>query len=381
MSAGSAAPEAPAVVQVERVNHHYGQGEARNQVLFGNSIEIGPGQLVIMTGPSGSGKTTLLSLIGGLRSVQEGTIRILDRNLTGLARQELVAVRRNLGFIFQAHNLFDSLSAYENVKMAMQLGDRPASAMRERGMAMLQRLGIGHRADYKPRSLSGGQRQRVAVARALVNRPKLVLADEPTASLDKESSNTVVSLLKELTVAEGCTVIMVTHDSRILDVADRIVNMVDGNIVSDVVLRDALFICEFLKTVELFNRLTPAEIANVAERMRRRRYALGEFVIRQGEIGEEFFLVRSGTAAVTAEAPGQPERQIAVLGTGQVIGEMALFSGEPRNATVRAVEELETFYLSKKDFQEALQFSAGFKDQIRRSYFDRLEHPLHATAP
>jgi len=378
MSAGSAASEAPAVVQVERVNHHYGQGEARNQVLFGNSIEIGPGQLVIMTGPSGSGKTTLLSLIGGLRSVQEGSIRILDRNLTGLARQELVAVRRNLGFIFQAHNLFDSLSAYENIKMAMQLGDRPASAMREQGMAMLQRLGIGHRADYKPRSLSGGQRQRVAVARALVNRPKLVLADEPTASLDKESSNTVVNLLKELTVAEGCTVIMVTHDSRILDVADRIVNMVDGNIVSDVVLRDALFICEFLKTVELFNRLTPAEIANVAERMRRRRYAPGEFVIRQGEIGEEFFLVRSGTAAVTAEAPGEPERQIAVLGTGQVIGEMALFSGEPRNATVRAVEELETFYLSKKDFQEALQFSAGFKDQIRRSYFNRLEHPLHA---
>ena len=285
MSAGSAAPKAPAVVYVERLNHHYGEGEARNQVLFGNSIEIGPGQLVIMTGPSGSGKTTLLSLIGALRSVQEGTIRILDRDLTGLARQELVAVRRNLGFIFQAHNLFDSLSAYENVKMAMQLGDCPASAMREQGMAMLERLGIGHRADYKPRSLSGGQRQRVAVARALVNRPKLVLADEPTASLDKESSSTVVNLLKELTVAQGCTVIMVTHDSRILDVADRIVNMVDGNIVSDVVLRDALFICEFLKRVEIFNRLTPSEIANVAERMRRRRYAPGELVIRQCEIG------------------------------------------------------------------------------------------------
>src|SRR3984893_7462946 len=183
------ASEASAVVHVARLNHHYGEGEARNQVLFGNSIEIGPGQLVIMTGPSGSGKTTLLSLIGALRSVQEGTIRILDRDLTGLAHQELVAVRRNLGFIFQAHNLFDSLSAYENVKMAMQLGDCPASAMREQGMAMLERLGTGHRADYKPRSLSGGQRQRVAVARALVNRPNLGLADEPKASLDKESSN------------------------------------------------------------------------------------------------------------------------------------------------------------------------------------------------
>ena len=132
----------------------------------------------------------------------------------------------------QAHNLFDSLSAYENVKMAMQLGDCPANAMREQGMAMLEQLGIGHRADYKPRSLSGGQRQRVAVARALINRPKLVLADEPTASLDKESSNTVVNLLKELTIAQGCTVIMVTHDSRIFGFADRMVEMSDGRVVS-----------------------------------------------------------------------------------------------------------------------------------------------------
>src|SRR4249919_124808 len=194
MSAGSAAPKAPAVVYVERLNHHYGKGESRSQVLFGNSIEIGPGQLVIMTGPSGSGKTTLLSLIGALRSVQEGTIRILDRDLTGLARQELVAVRRNLGFIFQAHNLFDSLSAYENVKMALQLSDCPPGEMRQRGVEMLERLGLGHRVDYKPRSLSGGQRQRVAVARALVNSPKLVLADEPTAALDRDSAHSVVDL-------------------------------------------------------------------------------------------------------------------------------------------------------------------------------------------
>jgi putative ABC transport system ATP-binding protein len=360
------------VVQVERVNHYYGEGESRNQVLFGNSIQIGRGQLVIMTGPSGSGKTTLLSLIGALRSVQEGSIRILDRNLTGLAREELVTVRRNLGFIFQAHNLFDSLSAYENVKMAMQLGHCPPGMMRQRAMDMLEKLGIGHRADYKPRSLSGGQRQRVAVARALVNRPKLILADEPTASLDKESSSTVVNLLKELTLTESCTVIMVTHDSRMLDVADRIVSMVDGNIVSDVVLRDALFICEFLKAVELFERLTPLEIANVAERMRRRHFAPGELVIRAGEAGEELFLIRTGTAAVTAGGPGEPQRQIALLTTGKVFGEMALFSGQPRNATVRAVDDLETFYLGKHDFVEALQRSAGFEDQVRQTYFDRL---------
>ena len=150
------------VVRVDAVNHYYGEGQARNQVLYKNSIEIGAGQLVIMTGPSGSGKTTLLSLIGALRSVQEGTIQILDRDLTGLATHDLVTVRRNLGFIFQAHNLFDSLSAYENVRMAMQVGDFAPDEMRERGMRMLERFGIEHRADYKPRLLSGGQRQRRA---------------------------------------------------------------------------------------------------------------------------------------------------------------------------------------------------------------------------
>jgi putative ABC transport system ATP-binding protein len=371
MPGGIVQIEAQPVVRVDAVNHYYGEGQSRNQVLHKNCIEIGAGQLVIMTGPSGSGKTTLLSLIGALRSVQEGAIQILDRNLTGLPPQELVAIRRNLGFIFQAHNLFDSLSAYENVKMAMQLGGFAPDAMRERGMRMLERLGIAHRADYKPRLLSGGQRQRVAVARALVNRPRLVLADEPTASLDKESSSTVVGLLKELTTEEGCTVIMVTHDNRILELADRIINMVDGNIVSDVVLRDALVICEFLKGIELFKQLTPPEIANVADHMKKRRYGRGEIVIHQGEAGEEFFLIASGTAAVTAQESGEPVRQIATLTAGQVFGEMALLSDEPRVATVRAIDDLETYSLGKQDFREAVKICAGFKDQIRQTYFDR----------
>src|SRR5262249_29788756 len=162
--------------------------------------------------------------------------------------------------------------ALENVQMAMQLGDCPNSEMRRRGTEMLERVGLGHRIDYKPKELSGGQRQRVAVARALVNRPKLILADEPTAALDKDSSRVVVNLIKELTTQEGCTVMMVTHDNRILELADRIVNMVDGAIISDVVLRDALMICEFLRTVELFKHLTPTELTNIAEKMTRQRY-------------------------------------------------------------------------------------------------------------
>jgi len=224
------AHKAQTTVRVENVDYFFGEGVARSQVLFDNSIEIQAGQLVIMTGPSGSGKTTLLTLIGALRSVQFGRIEVLGHNLSGLETSKLVAIRRNIGFIFQLHNLFDSLSALENVKMAVQLSDCPPAEMRRRGSEILERLGLGDRIDYKPKALSGGQRQRVAVARALVNRPKLILADEPTAALDKDSGRIVVNLLKELTTQEGCTVMMVTHDSRIARRAQHLGAMKKGHL-------------------------------------------------------------------------------------------------------------------------------------------------------
>jgi len=359
-------------VRVDNVNYFFGEGESRNQVLFDNCIEIEAGQLVVMTGPSGSGKTTLLTLIGALRSVQSGRIEILDHSLSGLRRAELIAMRRNIGFIFQMHNLFDSLSALENVKMAMQLGGCPASEMRRRGTEILERLGLGHRIDHKPRALSGGQRQRVAVARALVNRPKLVLADEPTAALDKDSSRIVVNLLKELTTQEGCTVMMVTHDNRILELADRIVNMVDGTITSDVVLRDALMICEFLRTVELFKHLTPTELTNVAEKMKRQRYGQDEIIIREGEPGEAFYLISHGSVDVRRRGTDAEERRVATLGAGNFFGERALIVNEPRNAScVAASERVEVFALDKASFKHALETSASFKEQIQTIYFQR----------
>lgn len=359
-------------VRVAGLNHYFGEGESRNQVLYDNNIEIAPGELVIMTGPSGSGKTTLLTLIGALRSVQEGRVEILGHDLTGLAAGDLIEVRRNVGFIFQAHNLFDSLSVYENVKMAMQLVGVPPGQMRERGTAILSRLGLGHRIDYKPKALSGGQRQRVAVARALVNRPRLVFADEPTAALDKDASRNVVTLLKQLASEDGATIMMVTHDNRILEFADRIVNMVDGRIVSDVILRDAVMICEFLKTVDLFKDLTPNQITNVAEQMRKRRYGDGESIIKQGEIGEEFFLLAEGEVAVNILKSGEPRaRRVATLKRGDFFGERALITGEPRNATIVADGEVEAFILDKDAFQKALATSASFKDQLVNVYFQR----------
>ncbi len=358
--------EAP-LARAEGVNFFYGVGDARFQVLFDIALDIPPGQLVVMTGPSGSGKTTLLTLIGALRSLQQGRIDVLGHDLARLDPAALVRVRRHIGFIFQMHNLFDALSAYENVKMALQLAGRHSAAeMRARGVAMLDRLGLGHRIDHKPRALSGGQRQRVAIARALANRPKLVLADEPTAALDPDSTRNVVRLFKELTVEDGTAILMVTHDHRIIELADRLVHMVDGRIVSDVILNDALRICEFLKDVDAFKALTPNELTHVAERMRRRHYMPDEVVIHEGEAGHELFLISEGEVRI--ERGG---REVARLGAGEFFGELALLSGNPRNANVVATQPLEAYVLGEADFQDALGASVSFREQLRRVYFLR----------
>ena len=219
-------------IKIEHLNFYFGEGDLRKQVLYDISLGLPKGQIIILTGPSGSGKTTLLTLIGALRTVQEGSLTVLGQELVGLKNKDLIDVRRNIGFIFQAHNLFESLSASQNVEMSVELTGALADK-RERAADILTKLGLGDRIDYKPNALSGGQKQRVAIARALVNHPKIILADEPTAALDKDSGRNVVTLMRELCETEGTTVLMVTHDNRVLDVADRIINLVDGQVESD----------------------------------------------------------------------------------------------------------------------------------------------------
>lgn len=220
------------VVRIRGLNYFFGQGDLRKQVLHNIHLDLPRGQIVIMTGPSGSGKTTLISLIGGLRSAYEGSLTVLGRELVGLSGTQLVEVRRNIGFIFQMHNLFESLTASQNVEMAVELTDDWAEK-RQRSVEVLNSLGLSDRIDYKPKALSGGQKQRVAIARALVNQPQLILADEPTAALDKKSGREVVNLMQTLAKDFDRTILMVTHDNRILDVADRIINLIDGSLESD----------------------------------------------------------------------------------------------------------------------------------------------------
>ncbi|WP_084327527.1 ATP-binding cassette domain-containing protein [Salinarimonas rosea] len=221
-------------VVVAGLDHWFGAGEARKQALFDVSLVLDPGTLTILMGPSGSGKTTLLTLMGCLREVQAGSVRLLGTELAGAPEPVRVGLRRRLGFIFQAHNLHASLTARQNVAMGLAVHGRGDPALQTRAVEHLLRLlGLGERLDYLPDNLSGGQKQRVAVARALVSNPALVFADEPTAALDKESGHTVVAMLRALGRERGTTTVMVTHDNRILDLADRIVTLEDGRIVSD----------------------------------------------------------------------------------------------------------------------------------------------------
>ncbi len=196
------------------------------------NLEIPAGEITILTGPSGSGKTTLLTLIGALRSLQSGSLKVLDRELLGATPAQLVQTRSNIGYIFQAHNLLKSLTAWENVTMSLKLHPH-IKDRQERAINVLTAVGLADRTHYYPDNLSGGQKQRVAIARALVSQPLLILADEPTAALDSKSGREVVTLMQQLAQAQNCTILMVTHDNRILDVADRIIQMEDGCLISD----------------------------------------------------------------------------------------------------------------------------------------------------
>jgi len=218
-------------IRVDGLSHYFGKGNLRKQILFDISTEIPAGEIVIVTGPSGSGKTTLLTLVGALRSAQQGSIQILGEELHQARASTLEKVRRKIGFIFQQHNLVGALSALQNVELGLRVSQKKGSGgLRRRAEEMLNAVGLSERQHYRPEHLSGGQRQRVAIARALVAEPKILLADEPTASLDKESGREVVDRMKVLAKEHGTTILLVTHDNRILDIADRIVHLEDGRL-------------------------------------------------------------------------------------------------------------------------------------------------------
>ena len=357
-------------IRAEALSHYFGSGELRKQVLFENHLTVYPGEIIIMTGPSGSGKTTLLTLLGALRSVQQGNLEVLGQPLDGASPKAMEQFRRQVGFIFQAHNLFDSLNATQNVRMAIELC-YPHRSAHEQTLAaeeILRAVGLENRLHHRPKQLSGGQKQRVAIARGLVHQPRLVLADEPTAALDELSGRTVVELLQKLAREKQTTIVIVTHDNRILDVADRILTLVDGSIRSDALVKEAAIITQMLAKCKVFERVTPRTLTRVADEFNIENYAPGDQIIRQGDPGDRFYLIRQGKVSVRK---GNPEVPIAELAEGDFFGEMALLSGQPRNASVWAKESCLLYSLHQDRFHAALAETVSMEAEVREAYFDR----------
>ena len=223
-------------IRIDGLSHWFGKGSTRRRVLDSISMQIDPGEVVLLTGPSGCGKTTLLTLIGALRQVEHGSLFVFGSQLRNSRRRTRQKLRRQIGMIFQGHNLLRCLSAEQNVQMGSDLIEGLTYRdRRDQAREWLRAVGLEDQMSKLPHDLSGGQKQRVAIARALAARPKLLLADEPTAALDSVTGREIVDLLRRLALDQSCSVLMVTHDPRILDVADRLLKMEDGRLLPTVV--------------------------------------------------------------------------------------------------------------------------------------------------
>ncbi len=357
-------------IVIHDVNYWFGTGDVRSQVLFDVNLEIGRGEVVILTGPSGSGKTTLLTLIGALRRVERhgGSVQVLGHELAGVNSRGQVRLRREIGFIFQHHNLFTSLSAIENVRMATVLRPGTIAEMNGRAGALLERLGLSDRLHYLPARLSGGQRQRVAIARALVNDPGIVLADEPTAALDAESGQEVLNILHEL--ADGptrSTILIVTHDQRVLDRADRIINLVGGHVVSNVQPAVTIRVVRILQKNSDLALLSPATLTRLADHMLVEVHQPGEILTREGTEGDRFYVIGHGQAEVIRD-----DQVVRTLSEGALFGQITTTAHPvPIPDTVRAKTELEVFVMTKDNFRRVMALDKSLEEHVRLQIMSR----------
>ena len=358
------------IVSIERLNHYYGDGELRRQVLFDINIKIHPGEFVIMTGPSGSGKSTLLSLIGCLRSVQKGSLKVLGQELNGAGEAARTRVRRHFGYIFQASNLLTFLTVRKNICMSMELhSDFDRRRIYERTQSILDSVGLLPQIDRYPNQLSGGQKQRVAIACALVTQPKLVLADEPTAALDSHTGRKTIELMHRLAKERGSAVLMVTHDQRILDVADRIVRVEDGRL--------GLAYSQELSLA--LPGLKEEQITAMAVKPDLITYEPGAAIFREGDRARRFFVVLKGRVEAFHDRPGQPLKVLNTLRRGDYFGEIGLLQEDGRRtASIRVTADAEAklMVVGREDFRKLMAGS----DLTAVAIAQKLQQRLNTTA-
>lgn len=218
-----------ATLQISHVTKRYGAGSTEVTAVHDVSLSVSPGEIVLIMGPSGSGKTTLLSMLGALLKPTEGTIQLNGTTISALEENRLPDIRlKQFGFIFQDFNLLSALTALENVAIVAELAGAKSGEAKRKAASLLTELGLGERLNFPPEKLSGGEKQRVAIARALVNDPRLILADEPTANLDSKIGHEIMRLLRNIAKEQGRSVVIVSHDQRIKDIADRVLWLEDG---------------------------------------------------------------------------------------------------------------------------------------------------------
>ncbi|MDZ8139527.1 MAG: ATP-binding cassette domain-containing protein [Nostoc sp. DedQUE04] len=333
------------VIAIKRLNHYYREGRSQRQILFGIDLDIYPKEVVILTGASGSGKTTLLSLIGCMRSVQEGSLKVLDRELKGANEIQRMQIRRGIGYVFQHFNLLDFMTVQQNVMVSLELQDdfTPQKA-KSQSSQILKAVGLGQHLNAYPRDLSGGQKQRVAIARALVHRPRLLLADEPTSALDRQTGQEVTELMTTLAKEQGSAVLIVTHDSRIFGASDRIVRMEDGKLDVDY---------EGQVSVTL-PTLTDKQLVKLIPKLKMLTFQPGEIVIRQGDVADRFYILIEGEVEIIQEFSGSESKLLKILGPNNCFGEIGLLQRSKRTATVRAANDaaIKVIAIERSDFFE-----------------------------
>ncbi|MEH1864642.1 MAG: ATP-binding cassette domain-containing protein [Nostoc sp.] len=333
------------VITIKKLDHYYQEAKNKKQILFGIDLDIYPKEVVILTGASGSGKTTLLSLIGCMRSVQDGSLKVLNHELKGANEIQRMQIRRGIGYVFQHFNLLDFMTVQQNVMVSLELQDNftPEQA-RSQSTEILKAVGLGQHLNAYPRDLSGGQKQRVAIARALVHRPRLLLADEPTSALDRQTGQEVTELMTTLAKEQGSAVFIVTHDSRIFGASDRIVRMEDGKL--DVDYEGQLSVA--LPT------LTDKQLIQLIPRLKMLTFQPGEIVIRQGEVADKFYILIEGEVEVIQEFSGLESKLLKTLGPNNYFGEIGLLHETKRTATVRAANDaaIKVIAIERSDFHE-----------------------------